>query len=134
MYELRRKFGLPQNQDKIKASGARLLWINVGNFVIVSDEIGKQKLKVWLARQSGAAKVMRAQGEAESISSRERGRAESQAVLLRSVAQALQEIDAHGKHDKATTAKNLWNIVMARTAQILESMSSTHDTNHEKES
>ena len=77
---------------------------------------------------------MRAQGEAESISSRERGRAESQAVLLRSVAQALQEIDAHGKHDKATTAKNLWNIVMARTAQILESMSSTHNTKQEKES
>lgn len=134
MYELRRKFDLPQSLDKVKSVGARLLWINVGNFVVVSDEIGKQRLKVWLARQSGAAKVMRAQGEAESISSRERGRAESQAVLLRSVAQALQEIDAHGKHDKATTAKNLWNIVMARTAQILESMSSTHNTKQEKES
>lgn len=134
MYDLRRKFDLPQNQDKIKAAGARLLWINVGNFLVVSDEIGNQRLKVWLARQSGAAKVMRAQGEAESISSRERGRAESQAVLLRSVAQALQEIDSYGKHDKATTAKNLWNIVMARTAQILESMSSTHDTKYEKES
>ena len=134
MYELRKKFDLPQNQEKIKAAGARLLWVNVGDFKFVSDEIGEQRLKVWLARQSGAARVMRAQGEAESISSRERGRAESQAVLLRSIAQALQEIDSNGRHDKATTAKNLWNIVMARTAQILESMSSTHDTKHDKES
>jgi hypothetical protein len=133
MYELRRKFDLPQSQDKIKAAGARLLWINVGNFSIVSEEIGKQRLEVWLAKQSGVAKIMRAQGEAEGIASRERGRAESQAVLLRSIAQALQEIDVDGKHDKAKTAKNLWNIVMARTAQILESMSSTHDSNHEKD-
>jgi hypothetical protein len=122
MFDLRGKFDLPKNQDKIKAAGARLLWINIGNVAPELDAIEKQRLEVWLAKQSGVEKIMQAQGEAEKISSRERGRAEAQAVLLRSIAQALQEIDPNGKHDKATTAKNLWNIVMARTAQILESM------------
>ncbi|MFN8381450.1 MAG: hypothetical protein U0V02_05895 [Anaerolineales bacterium] len=134
MFELRKKFDTPQSLEKIKAAGAKLLWINIGNFVVVSDVVEKQRMDVWLAKQSGMAKIMRAQGDAERIGSHERGRAESQAVLLRSIAQALQEIDSGGKHDKATTAKNLWNIVMARTAQILESMSSTHDTKHERES
>lgn len=126
MFELRRKFSEPQNQEKIKGAGAKLLWINIGNFVAESDDIEKQRLQVWLAKQSGVEKIMQAQGEAEKISSRERGRAEAQVVLLRSIAQALQEIDAGGKLDKAKTAKNLWNIVMARTAQILESMSISH--------
>jgi hypothetical protein len=133
MYELRNQFGLPQNLDKIKSAGARLLWINVGNFAVASPEINQQRLKLWLAKQSGDAKILRAQGEAEKVSSRERGRAESQAVLLRSVVQALEEVDVNNKHDKATTAKNLWNIVLARTAQILESMSSAHDYNEKRE-
>jgi hypothetical protein len=126
MFELRRKFSEPQNQEKIKGAGAKLLWVNIGNFAAESDDIEKQRLQVWLAKQSGVEKIMQAQGEAEKISSRERGRAEAQAVLLRSIAQALQEVDTGGKQDKAKTAKNLWNIVMARTAQILESMSVSH--------
>lgn len=126
MFELRRKFSEPQNQEKIKGVGAKLLWVNIGNFAAESDDIEKQRLQVWLARQSGVEKIMQAQGEAEKISSRERGRAEAQAILLRSIAQALQEVDTGGKLDKAKTAKNLWNIVMARTAQILESMSFSH--------
>lgn len=133
MYELRNQFGLPQNLDKIKLAGARLLWINVGDFAVASPEINQQRLKLWLAKQSGDAKILRAQGEAEKVSSRERGRAESQAVLLRSVVQALEEVDVNNKHDKATTAKNLWNIVLARTAQILESMSSAHDYKEKRE-
>ncbi|MDP1544588.1 MAG: hypothetical protein Q8L87_01100 [Anaerolineales bacterium] len=127
MYELHNKFSQPENQEKIKSAGARLLWINVGQLVPVSKEIDEKRLSVWLAKQSGVMRTLQAQGEAEKTSSRERGRAESQAVLLRSIAQALQEIDAGGKQDKSKTAKNLWNIVLARTAQILESMSAAHE-------
>lgn len=126
MFELRQKFFEPQSQEKIKNAGAKLLWVNIGNFAAEADDIEKQRLQVWLAKQSGVEKLLHAQGEAEKISSRERGRAEAQAILLRSIAQALQEVDTGGKLDKAKTAKNLWNIVMARTAQILESMSVSH--------
>lgn len=132
LYLLREHFSTPTVLDKIKSSGARLLWVNVGDFSVVSKEINEQRLRLWLVRKSGDEVILHAQGEAEKFASRERGRAESQAVLLRSVAQALQEVNVNSKHDKATTAKNLWNIVLARTAQILESMSSTHDNNQER--
>lgn len=127
MYELHDKFSQSKNMDKIKEAGARLLWINVGQLEPASKDIDEKRLSVWLAKQSGVMRTLQAQGEAEKASSRERGRAESQAVLLRSIAQALQEIDSGGKPDSAKTAKNLWNIVMARTAQILESMSAAHE-------
>jgi hypothetical protein len=127
MYELHDKFNQPENLEKIKMAGARLLWINVGQLAPVSKDIDEKRLSVWLAKQSGVMRTLQAQGEAEKASSRERGRVESQAVLLRSIAQALQEVDAGGTQSSAKTAKNLWNIVMARTAQILESMSAAHD-------
>jgi len=132
MYELHDKFSQPENREIKKAVGARLLWINVGQLVPVSKEIDEKRLSVWLAKQSGIIKTLQAQGEAEKASSRERGRAESQAVLLRSIAQALQETDAGGKQDKAKINKNLWNIVLARTAQILESMSAAHEYKDDK--
>lgn len=127
IYELHKKFGEPSVMDKIKSAGARLVWINIGNVSPVQGDIEELRTKVWLAKQSGTARLLQAQGEAEKISSRERGQAESQAVLLRSIAQALGEVDSGNGKDKAKTAKNLWNIVLARTAQILESMTAAHD-------
>lgn len=128
MYELRKKFDLLENREKIKAAGAKLVWISIGNVAPMSVEIERQRMRVWLARQSGTARILRAQGEAEKISSRERGSAESQAVMLQSIAQALTEMNPSHEHDKARTARNLWNIVLARTAQVLESMNAPHDS------
>ena len=122
-----------QNRSKFKGAGANLLWVNVGSLSVVEEDIDEQRYNVWSARQSGSAKVMRAQGESENISSRERGRAEGQVVLLKSIAQALNDIHIGEKDDEARTAKNLWNIVLARTAQILESMTSIYSFNDEKE-
>jgi len=127
IYQLHKKFDDPKYMEKIKSAGAKLLWINIGNVSPAQKDIEDQRLKVWLAKQSGTERLLKAQGEAEKVSSRERGRAESQTVLLRSIAQALQETDSGNGNDKAKTAKNLWNIVLARTAQILESMGTAHE-------
>lgn len=132
IYDLHKKFENPIYMDKIKAVGARLVWINIGNVSPAQSDIEEQRMKVWLAKQSGTERLLKAQGEAEKISSRERGRAESQTVLLRSIAQALQETDSGGGKDKTKTAKNLWNIVLARTAQILESMTTAHEGKERK--
>lgn len=121
---LRLKFEDKVNRDKFAKAGVDLLWINIGTFTVCSADVEEQRLKIWSARQEGRAKVMRAQGESENISSRERGRAEGQVILLKSIAQALSEIHV-GENDSAT-AKNLWNIVLARTAQILEAMTSLY--------
>ena len=127
IYQLHKKFEDPKYVEKIKSAGAKLLWINIGNISPAQKDIEDQRLKVWLAKQSGTERLLKAQGEAEKVSSRERGRAESQTVLLRSIAQALQDTDSGNGQDKANTAKNLWNIVLARTAQILESMGTERD-------
>jgi hypothetical protein len=128
---LREKFY--ESREKFKSAGANLLWVNIGSLSVVSADIDAQRYNVWSARQTGSAKVMRAQGESENISSRERGRAEGQVVLLKSIAQALNDINIGDKDDAARTAKNLWNIVLARTAQILESMTSIYSFDEEKE-
>jgi len=132
MYQLRKKFDLPENREKIKAAGAKLVWINIGNVAPMSAEVERQRMRVWLAKQSGTACILKAQGEAEKISSRERGSAESQAVMLQSIAQALSEMNPNHENDKAKTARNLWNIVLARTAQVLESMNAPHDSRNGK--
>lgn len=121
------------SNDKFKGAGANLLWVNVGSQAIVSKDIDEQRHNVWSARLMGSAKVMRAQGESENISSKERGRAEGQVILLKSIAQALNDINIGEKGDDAKTAKNLWNIVLARTAQILESMTTIYSFSEEKE-
>lgn len=122
-----------ENRNKFKEAGASLLWVNIGNFSVASADIDDQRFNVWSARQSGSAKVVRAQGESENISSKERGRAEGQVILLKSIAQALSDINIGDKNDEAATSKNLWNIVLARTAQILESMTSIYSFKNEKE-
>jgi len=121
------------SRERFKGIGVNLLWVNIGSLSVVSDDIDEQRYNVWSARQLGNAKVMRAQGEAESISSRERGRAEGQVLLLKSIAQALNDINIGALNNGATTAKNLWNIVLARTAQILESMTSIYSFEEKKE-
>ena len=121
------------SRDKFKGAGAYLLWVNIGSFSVVSEDIDEQRYNVWSARQTGSAKVMRAQGESENISSRERGRAEGQVVLLKSIAQALNDINIGDSGDDSRTSKNLWNIVLARTAQILESMTTIYSFDEEKD-
>lgn len=128
---LREKFYT--SREKFRGAGANLLWINIGSLSVVSADIDEQRYNVWSARQMGSAMVMRAQGESESISSRERGRAEGQVVLLKSIAQGLNDINIGDQGDDARTSKNLWNIVLARTAQILESMTSIYSFDEEKE-
>ncbi len=121
------------SREKFRGAGANLLWINIGSLSVVAEDIDDQRYNVWSARQTGGAKVMRAQGESENLSSRERGRAEGQVILLKSIAQALNDINIGEKGDDARTAKNLWNIVLARTAQILESMTTIYSFDDEKE-
>lgn len=128
---LREKFYA--SRERFRGAGANLLWVNIGSLSVVSADIDEQRYNVWSARQTGSAKVMRAQGESENISSRERGRAEGQVILLKSIAQALDDINIGDRSDDSRTSKNLWNIVLARTAQILESMTSIYSFDEDKE-
>jgi hypothetical protein len=136
--ELRSRFNEPKTRNRLKGMGAKLISCNIGDLVVKSADIDAQHVRAWIARKEGVARVIRAQGESENFASQERGRAEGQAMLLRSIAQALQEIELDGNDGKTggnatgnTTEKNLRSIMLARTAQILESRTSIYQTNEE---
>lgn len=124
---LRRKFTSSQVHDRFKNMGIKFISCNIGEISVTSADIDKERLKAWFVKQAGVIKVIRAQGNAESFASHERGRTEGQAMLLRSIAHALQDIGVKGD-DAVSIRKNLRNILLTRTAQILESRTSVYHT------
>lgn len=126
-------------------AGAELLWQKIGNFEVESvdnnldsddDKVNKdeirnsikdQRLRSWLAQWTGTAAVIRARGIAEKLSQEESGRAETTAVMLQSIMNALNDTgvaDGSDEDARKRLDENMWNIVLARTAQILESLTS----------
>jgi hypothetical protein len=111
-------------RQRLKNLGAELLWCDIGHFDITEpkpdEEEGKFKdprSEKWEAKWSGSAAVERAYGDAERLKYQELGRAEAQAEMLVSILGALNDIPLVGSHDR-----NLRNVIMMRTAQILEAL------------
>ena len=105
---------------RLRGIGARLLWVDIGYLEVEQPDVDRKRREYWEAKWSGNAAVIRAQGEAERIAIQEQGRAEGQASLLTSIANSLKDAGIQ------ETDENLWNIVLARTAQILESTTSIY--------
>ena len=113
----------------LKMYGAELLWHDIGHFE-VDPAIGEQMMKAWNAKWAGNATILRAQGEAMQIANQERGRAEGEVNMLTSIIQALDYANLPENIDE-----NMWNIVLSRTAQVIESMtkvSYSEDTDKNK--
>jgi hypothetical protein len=93
--------------------GSELTWANIGHFEISNESIRKSmkdyRLESWFAQWV--------------ISQEEGGRSESTATMLKSILQALDDAQPAGEANE-----HLWNIVLARTAQVIESMTSVYDT------
>jgi hypothetical protein len=142
---LRRKFTSQQIHDQFKGMGVRLLSCNIGEIYIGDPkkdkdaekdndkiDIDQERLNAWFVRQSGMVKVISAYGNAENFASHERGRTEGQAMLLKSIAHALQDIGI--QNGKTSVKKNLHNILLTRTAQILEARTSVYNKRVKEES
>jgi hypothetical protein len=137
--ELRRKLSAPATRDRLKGMGVRLISCNIGQLAMKSEEIDKQLIESWFVKKEGMARVLRAQSESENFLSQERGRAEGQAMLLKNISRALQELDLNDKPEneqdpkekEINRRKNLKNILLARTAQILESRTSIYQPHQE---
>ncbi len=123
--QLRNKFESDAIKERFKKMGIRFDSCDIGEISVPSMDVDKEHLKMWFVKQSGAMNVIRAHSDSESFASQERGRAEGQAMLLRGIARALEEIGVDGK-DPAAVRKNLKNILLTRTAQILESRTSIY--------
>lgn len=101
--------------------GAELLWIDIGHLEIIKDEdkVDHQRASSWAVDWVGDATVARAYGEAKRQAYQEMGRAEAQAEMILGIADALRDINLSGHN----TADNVRRILLARTAQLLDSIS-----------
>ncbi|RPI92772.1 MAG: hypothetical protein EHM40_11970 [Chloroflexi bacterium] len=106
--------------------GTELIWANVGRFdlndEVIRESMKKYRMDSWFAQWAGKAALILAQGRAEQISQEEGGRSESTATMLKSIIQSLDDA-----HPTGEANEHLWNIVLARTAQVIESMTSVYD-------
>lgn len=109
--------------------GAELLWIDVGHIDIVGSEVDEERVNLWAADWVGNAEAARAYGEAKRQAYREIGRAEAQAEMIIGITRAFEEMDIN--NDPKATIRNM---LLSRTAQILDLMSSKDkDTDSKKE-
>jgi hypothetical protein len=121
---------------RLRRVGADLLWCDIGHFR-VSDEvldipqdedqplklnelIRLRRVETWGAKWMGQAEILRSYGKARQLSNQDLGRAEGQAEMLRSIMQAMEEADL--TRDPKHPQKNLRAIILARTAEILDSL------------
>lgn len=116
------QLGSPKLRDDIKDYlGTEITWTNIGRFEVndekIDAEIREHRFQAWFAQWSGKAALIRAEGKAEQISQTEGGRIEKTTSMLRGILQALNDVNLEGDVDE-----HLWNIVLARTAQIIEAM------------
>jgi hypothetical protein len=118
--QIRKLLFATETQNKLKEIGAQLLWCEIGHFEEDSNAMA-QRLETWSAKWIGSANVIRAQGEAQRLAYQELGRAEGQADMLISIIHALDDLDL----SKEKKDQNIRNVILMRTAQVLESLAET---------
>lgn len=116
--ELSKKLRSRGVRERLRNVGAELLWFDIGHFDIVDEKVAEQRLDTWQAKWIGNANVIRAYGEAKREAYQELGRAEAQAEMLMSIIHVFDDVGL-----SEDSAQNLQNIVLVRTAQILEATS-----------
>jgi hypothetical protein len=116
------KLNAASTRSRLNNLGAELLWCDIGHIEAIDPRVSEMRVGKWGVRWTGEAKITLAYGEAQRKAHQELGRAEAQANLLVSVVKALEDVSL-GDDPK----ENLHNIVVMRTAQVLEAM-----TEHEQ--
>ncbi len=118
--ELKRRIESGRLRERLRHIGTQLIWFDIGHFDIEADEGERERINVLLEKWRGYAAAERAGGEAKRLAYQELGRAEAQAEMLMSILGALEDVSLSDK-----PAENVRRIVLARTAQILEALSSS---------
>ena len=116
--EIRKQLFDKGARDRLRRLGVELLWADVGHFEIAEKAVGEQRADTWQTKWVGSANVTRASGEARRLAYQELGRAEVQSELWRSILFALNDANPSG-----TSVEKMRNIVLLRSAQILDALS-----------
>ena len=115
--EIQRELRSTAMKNKLRRRGTELLSIDIGSFEIPNKQVEQQRLNTWQAKWMGDARLTRSYGEAQRLAYQEIGRAEAQAEMLISIIHALSDMNLH-----TGTRASLRDVVLIRTAQLLESM------------
>ena len=122
--EIHRAMFSASTRQKLKGYGAELIWCEIGHIRPADSEVERLPLLLWQTNWIGNANIIRAYGEAQRIAYQELARAEAQAELLISIVHALDDIGLEAGPDQQK--HNLRNLILVRTAQILEGMTSMY--------
>lgn len=109
-----------ETRNKLRFFGTDLVWFDIGRINAGDEQIDTQRLRTWQADWDKESTILRTEGEAQRITYQERGRVEAQSNLLESILSSFRSVEVSDDKHK----ENIRRIVMARTAQLLESMSS----------
>jgi len=104
-------------RERFREIGVDLLWVDVGHFHVVPEDIEQQRLFTWKTMWTGNAKLDRAYGEARRVAMQELGRAEAQAELLMTIVNSLNQSGL------SSDPANIRRIILARITQVLEALS-----------
>ena len=121
--ELRTQLFKPGINERLKKTGAELVWVDVGHMDIIElsedrrENVDGQRLDYWASRWIGEIKRTHAIGEAKRVAYQERGRVDAQAAFLQSITDALRGFELGDDPEE-----NLRRLLLVRTAQILEGM------------
>jgi hypothetical protein len=131
--ELHSLLNSPDMRNQIKNIGADLLLCEVGGFDFGDLDAGAHRIRRWSAEWDGETRLIHAQGEAEFLATQERGRAEGKVNLMQSVSRALNDVSS-GRKEERKVEDNLRKIVLARTAQVIEAMTSIYEKKETRQS
>jgi hypothetical protein len=104
-------------RDRLRDLGAELLWFDIGHFKPRRIEVAEQHVDTWGAKWEGLASFERAWAESVRLANQEYGRSRGQADLLEGIIKAFNEAGV-----SENSAQNLHNLIIMRTAQILEGL------------
>jgi regulator of protease activity HflC (stomatin/prohibitin superfamily) len=113
----------PATRNNLRGFGVELVFCDIGHFAIndadLEREVQSLRTNTWKARWIGAANKTRSDAEARRQAFQELARAEVQAEMLMSIAHALE---AAGLKKDSPSFENMDNIILMRTAQIIEAI------------
>ncbi|MFZ6031273.1 MAG: hypothetical protein ACOYYS_26485 [Chloroflexota bacterium] len=114
----------PGTRAALRNFGVELVFCDIGHFAVndagIAEIIQTQRTNTWKAYWIGVASKTRSDAEARRMAYQDLGRAEVQAEMLMSIARALED---SGLNMAGSSLDNLDNIILMRTAQIIEALS-----------
>jgi regulator of protease activity HflC (stomatin/prohibitin superfamily) len=106
-------------RNRLKNFGTRLVWFDIGNYALSEEYESTSLINSWQANWMGKVAIDKASGEASRLLNQEAGRAEAQAEKLKGIVNFFKTINF-----SQDSEENIRNVVLAKTAQVFESMNS----------